>query len=339
MGKNRKGYNWKARTNIKGTVDNSETLKLASKIDLPNIASDFDGSNTLVLPSKKRKFKSQASNEPIGKILSKKKRKLLEKVVERKKKKEERGDLLEKLESVQADAALLDKMVSLSSVQTKGKKNINSYFNFPKKEFFSQNYYFFHFHPIGLKRQFAEDDWKCQMETSGVNLEQVIVHNDSDDADKNNDLKPKKIKLKKPQKPKEIHEDINNPNVLGFESSSSEEEEETETEPEDNEPEPEIEDKENITTEDEKHSKAEEIISKDNANNLVKVENIPTKEETIEKKTIFVPVIRTPEVVEARSKLPIIDIEHDIVDKIRHNDVVIITGETGSGKTTQGKIS
>ena len=338
MGKNRKGYNWKARTNIKGTVDNSETLKLASKIDLPNIASDFDGSNTLVLPSKKRKFKSQASNEPIGKILSKKKRKLLEKVVERKKKKEERGDLLEKLESVQADAALLDKMVSLSSVQTKGKIFFNYYFNFPKKNFFSRNYYFFIF--SGLKRQFAEDDWKCQMETSGVNLEQVIVHNDSDDADKNNDLKPKKIKLKKPQKPKQIHEDINNPNVLGFESSSSEEEEETETEPEDNEPEPEIEDKENITTEDEKHSKAEEkIISKDNANNLVKVENIPTKEETIEKKTIFVPVIRTPEVVEARSKLPIIDIEHDIVDKIRHNDVVIITGETGSGKTTQGKIS
>ena len=124
MGKNKKGYNWKARTNTKGTIDNSETLKLASKIDLSNIvnnSTDFDGSNALVIPSKKRKFKSHASNEPIGKILSKKKRKLLEKVVERKKKKEERGDLLQKLESVQADTALLDKMVSLSSVQTKGK--------------------------------------------------------------------------------------------------------------------------------------------------------------------------------------------------------------------------
>ena len=142
MGKNRKGYNWKARTNIKGTVDNSETLKLASKIDLPNITSDFDGSNTLVLPSKKRKFKSQASNEPIGKILSKKKRKLLEKVVERKKKKEERGDLLEKLESVQADAALLDKMVSLSSVQTKGRNVLIIISIFRRRNFF-RNYYFF----------------------------------------------------------------------------------------------------------------------------------------------------------------------------------------------------
>ena len=191
-----------------------------------------------------------------------------------------------------------------------------------------------------MKRQFAEDDWKCQMETSGVNLEQVIVHNDSD-ADENDLKKPKKIKLKKPQKPKQIYED-NNPNVLGFESSSSEEEEETESE--ENQSETEIEDKENVV-EDEKNSKAEEeeiIISKDNStNNLVKkVEKSPTKEETIaEKKTIFVPVSRTPQVVEARSKLPIIDIEHDIVDKIRHNDVVIITGETGSGKTTQGNIS
>ena len=194
-----------------------------------------------------------------------------------------------------------------------------------------------------MKRQFAEDDWKCQMETSGVNLEQVIVHNDSDAGDENDLKKPKKIKLKKPQKPKQIYED-NNPNVLGFESSSSEEEEEEETESEENQSETEIEDKENVV-EDEKNSKAEEeeiIISKDNStNNLVKkVEKSPTKEETIaEKKTIFVPVSRTPQVVEARSKLPIIDIEHDIVDKIRHNDVVIITGETGSGKTTQGNIS
>ena len=108
MGKNKKGYNWRARTNIKGVIDNSETVKLASKIDLPNLNSNnLDGSNTLVLPNKKRKFKSQHNNDHVGKILSKKKRKHLEKVVERKRKKEERGELLEKLEQVQADNALL----------------------------------------------------------------------------------------------------------------------------------------------------------------------------------------------------------------------------------------
>ena len=92
MGRNKKGYNWRARTNVKGAIDNTETIKLATKVELPtnNLDSstcNVESSNALVLPSKKRKFKSKAENEPVGRILSKKKRKLLEKVVERKKKK------------------------------------------------------------------------------------------------------------------------------------------------------------------------------------------------------------------------------------------------------------
>ena len=58
------------------------------------------------------------------------------------------------------------------------------------------------------------------------------------------------------------------------------------------------------------------------------------KEEELEK-FVNVPVCRTPEIIEARSKLPIIGEEDIIVDAIRNNDVVIIAGETGSGKTTQ----
>jgi len=49
----------------------------------------------------------------------------------------------------------------------------------------------------------------------------------------------------------------------------------------------------------------------------------------------YVLVKRSPEVDEARSKLPIIGEEHRIIEEIRYNDVVIISGETGSGKTTQ----
>lgn len=48
-----------------------------------------------------------------------------------------------------------------------------------------------------------------------------------------------------------------------------------------------------------------------------------------------VPVARLPEIEEQRSKLPIIGEEQVIVECIRYNDVVIISGETGSGKTTQ----
>ena len=197
MGKSKKGYNWRARQIAAGTLDNSETVKLSAKIDLnrTDLNDDqqnvnVDSSNTLALPSKKRKFKAASENQPIGKILSKKKRKHLEKVVDRKKKKEERGELVEKLKQVQGDPELLKQMVSISEVQTKG-----------------------------LKKQFAENDWQEQMQKSGVTLEQVIVNDyNADDIEM-----PKKIKLKKPQKVR-VDISIDDPNVLGFEQSSSEDE-------------------------------------------------------------------------------------------------------------------
>ena len=187
MGKNKRGYNWKARQNVSGTVDNSETDKLATKIALPTheYSVDTSDSNALVLPSKKRKFKADKDNEPVGRILSKKKRKHLEKVVDRRKKKEERSDLLEKLEKVQADSSLLSQMVSLSSIQTKG-----------------------------LKKVFAEEDWKERMKESGITLQKVVMEYDDVEL-------PKKVKLKKPKKP-EVPV-IDDPNVLGFANSSSDE--------------------------------------------------------------------------------------------------------------------
>ena len=59
-----------------------------------------------------------------------------------------------------------------------------------------------------------------------------------------------------------------------------------------------------------------------------------SQEELVEK-FVNVPVSRTPEIIESRSKLPIIGEEDIVIDAIRNNDVVIIAGETGSGKTTQ----
>lgn len=48
-----------------------------------------------------------------------------------------------------------------------------------------------------------------------------------------------------------------------------------------------------------------------------------------------VPINRTPEIIESRSKLPIIGEEQIIMESISENDVIIVVGETGSGKTTQ----
>lgn len=53
------------------------------------------------------------------------------------------------------------------------------------------------------------------------------------------------------------------------------------------------------------------------------------------KPAVFVPVNRKPEIQEARMKLPVLSEEQSIMESIAENPVVIIAGETGSGKTTQ----
>ncbi|KAF3695585.1 putative ATP-dependent RNA helicase DHX37 [Channa argus] len=50
---------------------------------------------------------------------------------------------------------------------------------------------------------------------------------------------------------------------------------------------------------------------------------------------VFIPVDRSPEIQEARLKLPVLAEEQVIMEAIRENPCVIICGETGSGKTTQ----
>lgn len=47
---------------------------------------------------------------------------------------------------------------------------------------------------------------------------------------------------------------------------------------------------------------------------------------------VFIPVNRKPEIQAARMKLPIVVEEQIIVETINDNPIVIITGETGSGK-------
>ena len=102
-----------------------------------------------MLPATKRTFiKAKPANHST-KILSKKQRKKFEKVVDKKKKKLERGELIEKLMSVQVSDNELSKMTSLSSIQTKG-----------------------------LKRQFAEDSWLAKMSEAGTEIEKVIVNPD-----------------------------------------------------------------------------------------------------------------------------------------------------------------
>lgn len=53
------------------------------------------------------------------------------------------------------------------------------------------------------------------------------------------------------------------------------------------------------------------------------------------KPAVFVPVNRSAEVQASRMKLPILAEEQAIVEAIHDHPVVVLAGETGSGKTTQ----
>ena len=48
---------------------------------------------------------------------------------------------------------------------------------------------------------------------------------------------------------------------------------------------------------------------------------------------------RTADMQSMREKLPILAEEQPIMEAIRENDVVILVGETGSGKTTQARFA
>ncbi|KAG0050604.1 putative ATP-dependent RNA helicase DHR1 [Gryganskiella cystojenkinii] len=66
-----------------------------------------------------------------------------------------------------------------------------------------------------------------------------------------------------------------------------------------------------------------------------RIEKIMQLEEGDVSEAFNVHVNRDPEIQEARLKLPVCAEEQYIMEMIRYNDVVIVKGETGSGKTTQ----
>ncbi|KAJ4255496.1 putative ATP-dependent RNA helicase DHR1 [Fusarium torreyae] len=57
--------------------------------------------------------------------------------------------------------------------------------------------------------------------------------------------------------------------------------------------------------------------------------------QNISRKVYSVSVTRTPEVQEARLKLPVVSEEQRLMEAIHSHDIVVICGSTGSGKTTQ----
>ncbi|XP_043263355.1 probable ATP-dependent RNA helicase kurz [Colletes gigas] len=316
MGKKR--YNLKSRNVVEVEIDNSGTKKIA--LDIKHHADDYDNCNPLVLPSKKRKTKSKVQKVTVTRLLSKKRRKELEKVVEKKQKKLHRATLLEELAKVQAPQHELKQYVSLTAVQTKG-----------------------------LKRHFRE----AELPTKEYN-DKIVNDNENDGTEVViNAIKGRKKRLAILADSRK-NDVCSDPNIVGFEESSHSESElnvkDDESEQEENASENESHRQtENVEENTKEHSCEKEEESSNN--NIVTENNVQEKEkppvatlnkdssklqEAANKKpAVFVALQRKPEIQAARLKLPVVAEEQVIVEAINENPVVIITGETGSGKTTQ----
>ena len=319
MGRMRKRHNWKARlqpdTSKESKDFKSKTTPAEHKIVLDESTkveeykTSHDDTNVLVAPSKKDKVKT-TRQDPTEKRkkLTKKQRKKLEKIVETKRKKLKRADLLKAL----SEHAVSDKELSqLSSTTDLGQLN------------------------TARKRTLSETDSVERGAISSI---------------RRGRKKGKKLRLEK-----KAHE----PAPVKTEKEV-EEESESEDSPESDEEEG---DKQNLCEENldvqSSHSNAAPVVLEEkedcenDTTNRSKKEFDEGKEKKLSKAedkknvkksapakansepAIFKEVKRDPEIQAARLQLPILAEEQAVMEAVHDNDVVILCGETGSGKTTQ----
>lgn len=205
---------------------------------------------------------------------------------------------MEALSQVQATPAELEKLTSITTIQTKG-----------------------------LKRYFFEEQNELKEKLNKDNSVQEM-RIDSLAGSK-----------RKPCPRREINYDKNDPNIVGFESSDDESKDEEEIEEKSKRQKLDCEIKEEIevTAAEDVIEVKTDVVEEEEVVEVVpeKPKPIEIKEEEPRKPSVFVEVHRTEEIQTARLKLPILAEEQQIMELINENSVVIIAGETGSGKTTQ----
>uniref|UniRef100_A0A8C3PDY9 DEAH-box helicase 37 n=1 Tax=Chrysemys picta bellii TaxID=8478 RepID=A0A8C3PDY9_CHRPI len=278
MGKARKRHNWKARLpgspgGLQPPAPEPVQLELGDEAKLKGV----DESNALVLPAKKTKTKKVACDtQREKKPLSKKQRKILQKVLEQKEKKNQRAELLSKLNEVQASEAEMKLLYTTSKLGI-GERMYQT------------------------KRTVQEAGTTCPEKISSIS-----------GANK------KRRRLDMELEAEKKTESSDN-------SDEDEEEEHKEA-------------IEKTATDNFNFGKVEECIKKP-LNSDQALPSTPALQKAFHKPSskpaVFIPVDRSPEIQEARLKLPILAEEQVIMEAINENPVVIICGETGSGKTTQ----
>uniref|UniRef100_A0A1Q3F0A1 RNA helicase n=1 Tax=Culex tarsalis TaxID=7177 RepID=A0A1Q3F0A1_CULTA len=305
MGKRR--FNEKGRQQVDTVIDNTATKQIKLEFGAPEEDGygRTDDANLLVLPSKKRPTKVKRDTAVVTKILSKKQRKRLEKIVDQKKKKENRSTLIAALASVQATSDELGSYTKISSVQTKGLKQ-----HFKEQKF-------------GVVERKTE-----RVAKDGVGKRETVKSLVGGRKQRLALLRAQAAGSGSDEEEAEPTVDLN---TIGLECEASSSEDEGADEVDNSgseEAQPEMEEE-----------KVDEIIPQDLKEPQVPEVSLSVAEAEVKpldrKPASYVHVERDPAIQTARLKLPILGEEQEIMEKISENPIVILAGETGSGKTTQ----
>lgn len=345
MGRLRKRHNWKARlaeddnnkTQQKTKASNADIVKDCSTVEEDLVYGNaLNGSNALALPSKKEEKETRNFYlHTEKKRLSKKARKRLEKIVETKKKKAKRAGVLKLL----AQSSVSEHEISqYNSVSRLGQVNSNDV-----KRKLSLEVQESEIQPLVKrgrkkgKKERLRKKMKKLAEKKDVLVE--TSSGESDDCDEVGDDNNEHNEVKRQEK-KELEVDEENMEVT---NASQIEEQNFRTDKTSSS---------RNSTDTSKQTKQLTTNTSSNTGNSAKtMESTGTTGQTTQSnpplnkssqsdpaqssKPVFVDVKRDPEIQTARLQLPILGEEQAVMEAVKENEIVLLVGETGSGKTTQ----
>lgn len=350
----RKRRNFKARHNIKTRIDENEQKKI--KVDLDQDGgqtTQFDKSNTLVLPSKKRFTKKILDAEPV-RLLSKKHKKRLQKIVDTKRKKADRGVILKELEELHAANKNLPSFTSLSSIQTLGRKKWKHLDDgivlggtiLPAEQ--HKGRYVQPGQPGSLsysvKRKRKEELLLAAKRPKPPRDPTLVTMNDVSSSECSSDEEDEITEVSKEANGTD-EQKVNGNNESSDEDSSEWGENEASSDKascQSGESEASLDDNEDnatssTTTEVADQSSSSVVASTSKEADTAAASVTPAVVVTAEDRlpSTYVHVKRDPALAEARLQLPILSEEQRVMEAIKENPMVVIVGATGSGKTTQ----
>ncbi|XP_076473117.1 putative ATP-dependent RNA helicase DHX37 [Babylonia areolata] len=319
MGKKKLGHNWKARAQFKTDQKSSDepqvTVEIGGASDGAGL--EADNSNALVLPGRKRK-KEKVEEEGTPKVrkLTKKERKRLEKIKTVKEKKAKRAELLEKLQGVQATEEEMKLFTSIAEVHAqKFRDKLSDTKDSDKKPVYTVR-------GSNKKRkansaEMSDEDEEQQSEAESIDTSDISTDEESEEEGG---------KEKREEGGKDMA-DSSGPTSTSTPGQETKEALSSAT----STPSQEAPNAPSVSVD----AAAVNTAKEGATNNGTASKGKEGAKRQMTTPAVHVPVYRKPDIEAARLKLPISGEEQAIVEMINENAVTIVSGETGSGKTTQ----